>query len=64
MADKLPSPREMRAKAREHREAALQTKDVQSRRLQLIVTDEYDLLADAIVAELGQAKPIAGPLNS
>jgi hypothetical protein len=64
MADKLPNPREMRAKARQHREAALQTKDVQSRRLQLRVADEYDLLADAIEAELGEGEAASRPVKS
>jgi len=45
MAERLPGARELRARARCHREEALKTADAEKRRMRLAVAQEYEKLA-------------------
>ncbi len=63
MAEKLPSPDELRTQARSHRDQALRATDPNDRKMHLTVADEFEKLAAAIESEIGAppAKTSAKP---
>ena len=63
MAEKLPSPDELRTQARNHRDEALRATDPNDREMHLTVADEFEKLAAAIESEIGAtpAKTSAKP---
>ncbi len=48
MVEKLPSPTELRAQARRHREAAAREPDPQTREARLTLAAEYEKLAQEV----------------
>ncbi len=56
MAETLPSARDLRAQAREHRGKAVKLASPEQRRTRLVVAREYERLADAIETEHGTSE--------